>query len=371
MRIESSPFAVAGPAPAADLVGRQDVLAALAERAARGRFVLLTAPRRYGKTTLVRRLASDALGTKDLAVVIVDLLGVQTVDDIALRMAQAWARLPSGPIARAAARVLPFVSGISFAGGAVGLTLQPRAGTSPATLEAVLDIPRAVAERSRTRILVVLDEFQSVAEVDRADAIIRSQIQHQTESVSYLFAGSEQSVLDMLFTDRARPLYGQAERIALDPFEPDALADYVEDRLRGTGRSITEAALAAYLDLVGGHPQRSMLVADAMWSVVDDGGTVDLPEFSQGVDDALARCAEEFIGVLPLLSDAQARVARLVAWAEPLTGAAAGRLALSQGSARSAAGTLTDRGILAVRGGRHAHIDPLFAEWLRRLGPRP
>ena len=49
VRVESSPFVVAGPAPAGEVIGRADVLAAIADRAARGRFVLLTAPRRYGE----------------------------------------------------------------------------------------------------------------------------------------------------------------------------------------------------------------------------------------------------------------------------------------------------------------------------------
>lgn len=216
----------------------------------------------------------------------------------------------------------------------------------------------------------MLDEFQAIA-VGRADAVIRSQIQHQTEWVSYLFAGSEQSVTDMLFSDRARPLYGQAEAIALGPFEPDALAAYVEARLADTGRSITAPALAAYLGTVDGHPQRSMLVADAMWATVDSEGTIDVAELAAAVDDAVARCASEFTAIFDLLTDAQARVARLVAWGEPLTGAAAGRLSLSQGSARSAAAALVNRGLLGVEDQRRSHVDPLLAEWLRQLGARP
>lgn len=372
MRVEASPFIVAGPAPADEVVGRHDVLAAIAERAARGRFVLLTAPRRYGKTTLMRRLAHDAEAGHDLAVVIVDLLGVQTHADIAVRMAQAWARLPTGALAKAAARVLPFIAGLRVAGGIVSVELRPSVSSGTQTLEAVLDIPRAVAARVARRVLVVLDEFQAIAGIDQADAVLRSQIQHQTEQVSYVFAGSERSVTEMLFTDHARPSYGQAERIELGPFDADALASYVEARFAETDRDITPGALARYLQITGGHPQRSMLVADAMWNIVDDGGTIDLTELATALDDALARCADELTAIRDLLTDAQARVVRLVAWDEPLTGAAAQRLSLSQGSARSAAAALVDRGLLRRESrNRHSIVDPLFAEWLRRLGPRP
>ena len=371
LRIESSPFVVAGPAPAGDVIGRADVLAAITDRAARGRFVLLTAPRRYGKTTLVRRLRHDAEQTKEMDVVIVDLLGVQTLDDVAVRLANAWTRLPSGPLARAAAKVLPYIAGIDVAAGAVSLRLKPPGASDTHTLDAVLDIPRAVAGRTDRRVLVVLDEFQAIAAVDRADAVIRAHIQHQTDTVSYLFAGSDQSVTEMLFADRARPLYGQAERISLGPFDPDALADYVETRMADTGRVLTDDALSAYLRIVGGHPQRAMLVADCAWSLVDEGATIDRPELDAAVDDALDRCADEFRATTGLLSDAQSRVARLVAWGEPLTGAAAGRLNVSQGSSRAAAATLVDRGLLRREGSRHEHVDPLFAEYLRRLGPKP
>lgn len=371
MVIATSPFVVAGPAPGSEVIGRAQVLATIADRVAHGRFVLLTAPRRYGKTTLVRRLRDDAAATKDLAVVIADLLGVQTLEDIAVRLGQAWARLPAGPLARAAAKVLPYISGLDVTAGIVSLRVRRPNGTADRPLEAVLDLPRAVAERTSRRVLVVLDEFQAIASVANADAVIRSQIQHQAEQVSYLFCGSDQSVTDMLFGDRARPLYGQAERVELEPFDPAELGDYVEARLADTDRSISSDALASYLAVVQGHPQRSMLVADAMWGTVPDGGAIDRPQVAEAVDLALARCTDEFTATNGLLSDAQSRTARLAAWGEPLTGAAARRLSLSQGSARSAATGLVQRGFLRMAEGRYQHIDPLFAEWLRRLGPQP
>jgi hypothetical protein len=338
----------------------------------RGRFVLLVAPRRYGKTSLVHRLAHDASQTKDLSVVIVDLLGVQTLDDIAVRLAQAWTRLPQGPLAKAAATVLPYIAGLDVGGGVVSLRLRPPPGvSSSATLEAVLDIPRAVAERTKRRVLVVLDEFQAIASIADADAVIRSQIQHHSATVSYLFSGSERSTLHMLFAERSRPLYGQAERMSLPPFDLGDLGSYVTDRLESTGRDITGPGLTAYLAFVDGHPQRSMLVADCMWGTVGEGETIDRQEVNDGIASALARCEAEFDSAYEMLSDAQVRVLRLLAWDEPLTGAAAGRLGLSSGSGRAAAETLTDRGLLHLEARRYRLIDPLLAEWMRRINTAP
>ncbi len=371
MVVESSPFVVAGPAQPQEVIGRHETLATLHDRAARGRFVLLVAPRRYGKTTLVHRLRHDAEQTKDLDVVIVDLLGVQTLQDVAIRLAQAWTRLPRGALAKAAATVLPYIDGLDVHGGIVNLRLRPPPPTSASTLEAVLDIPRAVAQRTGRRVLVVLDEFQAIASIERADAIIRSHIQHHTDQVSYLFSGSQRSTLHMLFDDRARPLYGQAEQISLGSFDPRDLGDYLVEHFAATGRDLSSEAITAYLAFVEGHPQRSMLVADCLWATVKPGETVERPQLSAAIDEAVKRGDAEFNGIYSVLSDAQTRLIRLLAWSEPPTGAAAKRLELTQGSARAAAAKLTELGLLDRDGRRYRLTDPLFGEWTRRLTIAP
>ncbi len=54
-----------------------------------------------------------------------------------------------------------------------------------------LALPRRLYARDGTRTLVVFDEFQDVLAVaDRADAVIRSEIQHHGDAASYIFAGS-------------------------------------------------------------------------------------------------------------------------------------------------------------------------------------
>lgn len=336
MGVESSPFVVAGPARPNDVIGRHETLATLHERAARGRFVLLIAPRRYGKTTLVHRLRHDAEQTRDLDVVIVDLLGVQTLEDVAIRLAQAWTRLPPGPLARAAATILPYVGGLDL-----------------------LDTPRAVARRTGKRVLVVLDEFQAIASVKRAGAVIGSHIQHHVDQVSYLLSGSQRSSCP------------EAEQVPLGPFDPRDLGDYVVARLAAAGRDISLEALTGYLAFVEGHPQRSMLVADCLWATAAPGETIERPHLSAAIDEAVERCDAELRGISSVLSDAQARLIRLLAWAEPPTGAAAKRLELTQGSARAAAAKLSELGLVHRDGRLYRLTDPLLGEWTRRITGAP
>lgn len=368
--VEGSPFVFAGPAPPDDVVGRNEVVAALTNRALAGRFTLLTAPRRYGKTSLVRRLQRDAHRRKELVVVIVDLLGIGTTGDLTGRMAQAWSRLPTGTVERAVRKVARYVPELTAAAGPVSTSvrLRPDADSANRSLEAILDVPYRVAERLDRRVLVVLDEFQAVADVPNADATIRSQIQHQTDRVAYLFSGSEQSTLHLLFADRAAPLYGQAEPFTLRPLPPDVAGPFVDARFRATRRAVTDESMQQLLLVTAGHPQRTMLLAHHLWEQTPVGTTAGGEQLDAAIAVALDLGTDEYHGVLAALSLPQRKAVRLAAWGEPFFGAAATRLKLPKGSSQRAVVALRELGILDGDG---RLIDPLLAEWFRRRDPRP
>lgn len=80
-----SPFRYEEPLPPDELIDREQELAVLLDRAAAGRNSRLTGPRRYGKTTLLRRMLRDA-GRQGLIPIYVDLYGVLTVADVSTRI---------------------------------------------------------------------------------------------------------------------------------------------------------------------------------------------------------------------------------------------------------------------------------------------
>lgn len=351
-------------------MGREHELATLRDRAAHGRFVLLHAPRRYGKTSLLHRLADDAARDRDLAVVMVDLEGVLTIDDIARRFQRAYDRLPRTAFAKALAAGLSALTaaGIVLTRGGISASPRAAADASP-VLERLLDLPYEAAAKTGGRVLVVLDEFQAIAPVHNADAVLRSQIQHQRDRVSYLFAGSEQSLLRAIFADRARPLYGQAEQVALGPLPAAIAADLVASKFADTERD-PGAALAPLIATADGHPQRLAFLADSLWQVTDEGEMADGTTWAAALDRALRRANAEFLAVESGLPLTQRKVALLLSLGEPTTGAASERMGLSKGSARGAATALVGKGHAHERDDALVLVDPLYGAWLRdRFGP--
>lgn len=371
--IETSPFVFDGPAPPDDVVGRDVEIAALTDRAMHGRFVLLYAPRRYGKTSLIHRIRRDAHDSNDLAVVLVDFLGVQTIDDLSHRLGQALQSVLSGPFANAVHKLASRSPEISAQLGYGPASVQMKRGEqeAPHLLEELLRLPYQVAHDLDSRALVVMDEFQAVADVPKAEAIIRATIQHQRDRLSYLFAGSEQSILNTIFADRAAPLYGQAEQFRLGRLPDEALAEFIEEKFTATGRDVG-TALPHLLAASRGHPQRAAFLAHSVWQSTGPSGTADVDTWNEAYVDVMARSHHEFVAVESGLESGQRKTARLLAWGEPPYGASAKRLGLPKGTAAKALVALERRSLAWRPYGEDLElVDPLFAAWIRDRDPRP
>lgn len=373
MQIETSPFVFDGPAPPDDVVGRSVEIAALTDRAMHGRFVLLYAPRRYGKTSLIHRIRRDASTTKELAVLLVDLLGVQTLEDISNRISQSFQSAPPSRFANALQRRLgrhPELSA-QLGIGPASIRVRRSESDSPRILEELLRLPYIVAADADVRVLMVMDEFQSVAGVANAEALIRSTIQHQRDRLSYLFAGSEQSILTNIFGSQAAPLYGQAEQFRLGRLANEHLAELIEGKFDLTGRSIG-GAMSPLLDLSRGHPQRAAFLAHHVWEATPADETAGEDAWMTAFDVAMLRSKHEFVAVEAGLEQGQRKMARLLAWGEPPYGASAGRLGLPKGTATKAIAAL-ERRSLAWRPYDEGLelVDPLLAAWIRLRDPKP
>jgi len=373
MQIETSPFVFDGPAPPDDVVGREIEIAALTDRAMHGRFVLLFGPRRYGKTSLIHRIRRDAGLTSDLVVVLVDFLGVQTLDDIANRIGRSYQAMPDGKFAtrvrRRAERSPELSAELGLGPAKVGLTRGER--PAPGLIEDLLRLPYEVAGDLDVRALIVMDEFQAVRVVAEAEAILRSTIQHQRDRVSYLFAGSEQSILSAMFGERTAPLYGQAEQFRLGRLRNDDLGALIQSKFAETRRDVG-VALPHLLATAAGHPQRAAFLAHHVWEATEEGGSADETTWASAYAEAMQRSQYEFVAVESGLEPGQRKLCRVLAWGEPPYGASAKRLGLAKGTATSALKALERRSLVWRPYDEDLElVDPLFAAWLRDRDPAP
>src|SRR3954447_16432122 len=295
MLVDANPFIYSHPIAPDDVIDRDAETEQLLASAVGGHFVRLYAPRKYGKTSLLRRVLRDAERRERMIPILVDLYGVLSVADVAIRFERAYARQLKG---KARARIEEFLqtTGLGLSLGALGISarlqVEPRTDPLPA-LHALLDLPLRLEEGGAFRALVVLDEFQDITRVEGLDALLRSHIQFQGEVASFVFAGSEPGLMRELFEVRERPLYGQAVPMRLGRLADADIAGYIIGRFRETERSVGEA-LNPLLDAAKGHPQRAMLLAHRLGAAVERGGTATLADWATAHAAALAELQPEF-----------------------------------------------------------------------------
>ena len=370
MITDPNPFIYSHPIAPDDIIDRDEETNALLGYAVGGHYVRLYAPRKYGKTSLLRRVLRDGERQEGLLPVLVDLYGVLSVPDVAIRFERAYARTLKGPLRR---RIEEFLqnTGLGLSLGALGISaklqLEPRTDPLPA-LHALLDLPLRLEEGGGFRALIVLDEFQDITKVADMDALLRSHIQFQGDVASFVFSGSEPGLMRELFEDRERPLYGQAVSMRLDRLGDTDIAAYITDRFRETGRSVGEA-LNPLIDKAEGHPQRAMVLAHHLWSVVGEGDSGTLGDWQAACSRSMAELQAEFDANWRRLPTNSQKALRAVIAGDgsPFQARVLNQLDLAKSTARASLNSLVSAAIVEQPGDEYLLVDPLFADWISGL----
>jgi uncharacterized protein len=370
MITDVNPFVYSRPIAPEDIIDRDAETHELLKNALGGHFVRLYAPRKFGKTSLLRRALADGEREERLIPILVDLYGIVSLADVAVRFERAYSKQLKGPIR---SKVEEFLqrTGLGLSLGAFGISaklqLQPRTDPLP-SLHALLDLPLRLEESGGFRAFIALDEFQDVAQVSELDALLRSHIQFQGEVASYVFAGSEPGLMKQLFESKDRPLYGSAVPMRLGRLANPDIAAYVIERFRQTERGVGEV-LNFLLDAAKGHPQRAMLLAHRMWEEVPKGEEATLEHWQAAHRNALAELQPEFDAQWRLFDTAEKRTLRAVIAGEgsPYRAAVLERLELTKTTAQKALDRLRATAEVESEGGKQVVVDPLLAEWIQRL----
>jgi hypothetical protein len=364
-----NPFKYQGPVPRAHLIDRRAELDALQDAADNRVSIRLSAPRRFGKSSLLEAHIA-AMRDAGHRAVRVDLSKVATVGDVAARIAHAYGELPADQrrtVRRWAGRL-----GISAAPAGVGVSLVPAsprlaADEARTALLQLLDVPKALFELDQGLTAVCFDEFQDLLVADDAlDGLVRSVIQYHGESAAYVFAGSQPSLMKALFSDYERPFYGQARPLTLPSLPVAEAAEDLDGIFAREGLEPMDA-VDELLAFTGGHPQRTILLAHHLYEVLDKGPSDD--PASAALDLALAETADAHQAVWDGLNRNERVV--LLAFADgqaPAGSIVSEQHRIPRSSLRDALLRLaTDQQLVGEDKDGHPYLlDPLLAEWLRR-----
>jgi len=252
---------------------RETEVESLVADARNGQDVVVFAPRRYGKSSLVWRVAQELI-RRDILVAQVDLMRTPTKDQLAAKLARSihedlasrlWVAKERLKVF-AGLRLTPTIT-IDPNDGAVSFSFDARAAAEDidATLEELFTmLGRIAADRDR-RVVLVLDEFQEVVDIDPGlIKLMRSVFQEQPD-VAHIYLGSKRHMMRQIFSDENEPFWRSARQMELEVIPPDLFAPYALAKFRETGRELDPATCDSALALTGGHPYATQELLYFLW----------------------------------------------------------------------------------------------------------
>ena len=358
---------------------REAELEALEADLRNGRNVALIAPRRYGKSSLLRRAAQD-LVAEGVLVAGVDLMKAANKERFAAQLARTIHDDLASVLFRAkealavfgSLRITPTVtinpkdSSYSFSFS----TARAEPEDVDATIERLLELPAQLAAEQGKRVVVCFDEFQEVTDIDpRLPALMRAVFQEQPD-VAHVYAGSRRDMMNRLFNDENEPFYRSAKVMEIGPIPPDLFVRFVRERFDATERGIADAAVEGLLAITRGHPYATQELAYALWEQVPHGFTASVADLEAALTSVLRSENARFTLLWDNLSRAQ-RSLLLALVAEPGHVLSAGyrdRHGLPAASTiQRAAEALSSAELIGRRpDGASEVVEPFLAEWLER-----
>jgi hypothetical protein len=336
--------------------------------------VLLFSPRRYGKTSLVRRTL-DHLAEEGFLTVYVDLFPIVSESDLVSRFSSALVKgIGRGLDHRTLAarlkdlfkRLIPSIE-VKPDGYSVSIRFDQTSDSGPLLEDLLEGLYKYVTKRD-LRACVALDEFQEITELPeskRVEGTLRSHIQLQRE-VSYFYIGSRRRTLQEMFTDKGRAFYKSAFTYALREIPKKDFAGHIQGHFSGSDKVCPPAVAEEIYDRVRGYPYYVQKLASIAWDLSE--AKCDA-EVVRSAYDALVEMEtadfEATWSALTLIQRSVLKALALESTALPYSREFLERHRLTIGGTQRAVRVLVSMDLVEKdQDGRYRLTDPIMSAWL-------
>jgi AAA+ ATPase superfamily predicted ATPase len=347
-----------------------------------GNNVVLYAPRRYGKSSLVMKVMQE-LERKGTPCVYLDLMRACSADDfIRLYARNIYKRQASlfekglQQVMEWMKRLRPQVTLDDQGKPELVLDFSPNQLTSE-MISNVFDLPERLSTR-QGHMVIILDEFQEIAAFSDQfplERIFRSCMQ-QHRQVTYLFLGSKTHLLQQMFSKQSRPFYQSAKTLSLGkpPFG-ESIA-FVNKRFSDAGITLSKASAERIVQEAANIPYYIQFLASELFQqMVDKSKKVlseeDVQVACRNISSLKSDLYEEHFGSLSMN---QRKIIHALAAEGVLRFTEAYRLRYHlpvSSSINSAVKQLLEQGHIEKQEHGYEVADPFFKLWLLQLQDQP
>jgi len=278
---------------------------------------ILISPRRWGKTSLVWKVA-DIVQNTTTKVVIMDIFSCKTEEDFYKTFATQIIKQTASRWEEWIENVKQFLSALkptfSFGNDPINTFSFSMDFTNKQLNEEVLKLPQKIAQAKGIKIVVCIDEFQQIAEIGDSVTFLkklRSVWQLQSQDVTYCFYGSKKHLLNALFFKQSMPFYKFGDVIFLQKISIEHWKPYICSQFRKTGKEISEDLAEKICQMVENHSSYVQQFAWLVWLRTEK--TATEKEFEIALQDLLAQNSMLFYNYSETLTVLQLNFLRALA----------------------------------------------------------
>lgn len=239
--------------------------------------LILISPRRFGKTSLIRKIVNES----QRRFVFLDVQIVLSVEDFASQLLKRIYRIyPFEKLKNhiKSFRIIPIVT-VNPVTGETEISFKP-GSNDLIPLEDVLNLIEKLGTAEK-KILVVLDEFQDIFRIGNGlDRFLRSVMQNHSH-INYIFMGSSESMIREIFGKRNSPFYRFGTLMSIGKISNEKFTPFLEEKFAGIIENANELS-GELLKITGCHPYYTQQLAFTVWELCSRSG------FSPGVVELAA-----------------------------------------------------------------------------------
>jgi hypothetical protein len=339
-----------------------------------GTNTILISPRRWGKSSLVLKAASEVKDTSpNILVVFLDLFNIRSEEDFYKALAENVIRVSSGRMEEVILTVKQFmkqwVPRISFSPDSQQeFSLGLNWNELKKQPDEILDLAENIAQSKKSKLVICIDEFQNIAFFEDPLAFQKKLRSHwQThQSVSYCLYGSKRHMLTDVFTSPSMPFYKFGDLLFLSRIAINSWVPFITGRFRSTGKEISDSLAEKIAVMAEGHPYYVQQLAQLVW--LRTGKEVTSGIIEESMDGLVLQMSLLFQGITENLTTPQVNFLKMLIDGETRHTTRANIDKYQLGSSAHVIRikkSLIEKEIFDEQTGGLVILDPVYSTWLR------
>ena len=371
-----SPFQFGTLATKENFIDRNEDRAMLKQLLTSNINVMLISPRRWGKSSLVKRSMEElASERKDIKVCFIDAFSIGSEAEFYRTFASKVIECASTKFEKWAEDAKNLLNGVipqlvikdqvtDFM--AFDIKFKPEEKDKLS----ILQLPETLAKQKGIRIIVCIDEFQqlsNLAEYKDMEGKMRS-VWQQQELTTYCLYGSKRHMMMDIFNNSNNPFYRFGQVVFLDKITKDNWMPFIIEGFRKTNKHISEDYASKICDIVECHSWYLQQLSFFIWNQTEKDVTAE--EFSYGVKQLININTPMFQSDINKLTPAQLELLRAIAAGETKFSSAEVNSKYNLGNPNTLAKnkrSLQEQDIIEKTKDNTFHfVDPIFKLWIEK-----